>query len=209
MSDIEDLEKLAELKEKGIITEQEFEKQKKFYLNSIGQQSPVGQSKGMVEYYIGCWKKSFQYAGRASRSEYWFFYLANFLISFVLGFLNGLFSVLVPVVGALFGLISSVYGIASIFPSCAVFVRRYHDIGKSGWFAFAPTLALVIIAPIIIISWFVSLYNEEAGNIGPAAFLGPIFLFLIAAIVGVVWGIVFPCMPSQEGRNKYGPNPYQ
>ena len=141
-----------------------------------------------------CFSKFVTYQGRASRSEYWFFYLANFLASIVLGFIP---------------FVSFFYGIAAIFPSCAVLVRRYHDIGKSGWFAFAPTLALTIIAPIIIIFWFASLYNEEAGNIGVSAILGPIFLFFIVAIVGIVWGIVFPCMPSQKGTNKYGPNPYQ
>lgn len=66
------------------------------------------------------------FSGRAVRSEYWFFVLANFIIGFILSFFDM----------AIFGegrqFLGGLYNLAILIPSLAVSVRRLHDIGKSG-----------------------------------------------------------------------------
>ena len=75
------------------------------------------------------------FEGRASRSEYWWFFLATFLFSIPLGFIDAM----------LFGWeyddpmwISNIYNLALLLPGLAVGVRRIHDHGKSGWFILVP-----------------------------------------------------------------------
>lgn len=61
-----------------------------------------------------CFSKYATFSGRASRSEFWYF----FLFSFILG--------CIPIVNFIAGLVL-------LLPSLAVAVRRLHDTGKSGW----------------------------------------------------------------------------
>ena len=84
------------------------------------------------------------FSGRARRSEYWFFVLANILF----GIISGILGVVVPG----FMLIVNIVGLALIIPSLAVCVRRLHDIGKSGWFYLLSFIPLI--GQILIIIWF-------------------------------------------------------
>lgn len=84
------------------------------------------------------------FSGRARRSEYWYFTLANIL----LGIISGILGVVVPG----FMLIVNIVGLALIIPSLAVCVRRLHDIGKSGWFYLLSFIPLI--GQILIIIWF-------------------------------------------------------
>ena len=71
-----------------------------------------------------CFKKYFVLKGRASRSEYWYFYLFSlilYLIPFGIGGENA---------DLFFGLLMLIFTI----PSFTVSVRRLHDIDKSGWY---------------------------------------------------------------------------
>ena len=80
------------------------------------------------------------FRGRARRSEYWYFALANFLYCIV----TGLLSVKVPEVMYLVWIVS----LALLVPSLAVCVRRLHDIGKSGWWylvGFIPYIGVIIL----------------------------------------------------------------
>ena len=88
MTNIDDLEKLAELHEKGILTKKEFDEQKKKFLsggqvdeNKDAQQAQKATApKSGFECYKDAWRKYAQFSGRASRSDYWYFVLFNFLI---------------------------------------------------------------------------------------------------------------------------------
>ena len=76
------------------------------------------------------------FEGRASRSEYWWFFLTiQFLFFIPLGMIDGM----------LFGWgsndpmwISWLFNLALFLPSLAVGVRRIHDHGKSGWWILMP-----------------------------------------------------------------------
>ncbi len=126
-----------------------------------------------------------QFSGRASRSEFWYFILFNFIVSIILSVLDNVLGTnytyevvaVTPVIAdtgvastamtQTIGYLSTLYGLALIIPGISVSVRRLHDIGKSGWWLF--------ISLIPIIGLFVLLF--------------------------------FYVKDSQEGRNEYGENP--
>ncbi|WP_221795184.1 DUF805 domain-containing protein [Oceanobacter mangrovi] len=92
-----------------------------------------------MEWYLGVLKKYVEFSGRARRKEYWMFFLFNFIISAVLGFVEGLFG------GP--GFIGILYSLVIFLPSLAVTVRRMHDIGRSGWWIlilFVPLIGLLV-----------------------------------------------------------------
>lgn len=78
-----------------------------------------------MNWYLEVLKKYAVFGGRARRTEYWLFVLFNIIISFVLGFIEGL-------VGSP-GVIAMIYGLAVLIPGVAVSVRRLHDTSRSGW----------------------------------------------------------------------------
>lgn len=88
-----------------------------------------------MNYYIHVLKNYAVFTGRARRSEYWYFFLFNFIASFILGFIGGLLNV--PAIG-------TVYSLAVLIPGIAVGVRRMHDVGKSGWFLLIPIYNFVL-----------------------------------------------------------------
>ncbi|MGH3508641.1 MAG: DUF805 domain-containing protein [Nocardioidaceae bacterium] len=110
---------------------------------------PVGLSQplrgaSLAEAVQRFFKKYAVFAGRASRSEFWYWELAAFIVSIV-------FSVLRQVSGA-FLVLELLWTLAIIVPTFALGARRLHDIGKSGWW---QLLALIpIVGWIIVIVWF-------------------------------------------------------
>ncbi|MEM8526379.1 MAG: DUF805 domain-containing protein [Bacteroidota bacterium] len=92
-----------------------------------------------MNYYLEVLQRYAVFEGRARRSEYWYFVLFNFLISFGLGFLDGALGLLE------FGT-NTIYSLAVFIPSLAVAVRRMHDVGKSGWFILIPIYNLILAA---------------------------------------------------------------
>lgn len=124
-----------------------------------------------------CLSKYGTFSGRASRSEFWWFYLFTVIVSGIPIFLGGIFlgissgssedgsaggitlliAVLLYIVGALASL-------AFLIPSIAVGCRRLHDRGTSGW------LQLLLLVPcaniVLIIFWILA--GTEGDNIyGP------------------------------------------
>lgn len=73
--------------------------------------------------------------GRARRKEYWYFVLANFLISLVT-------NVLVFISDYL-SFVAIIIGLALFIPSLAVTIRRLHDTNKSGWYLLLGLIPLV------------------------------------------------------------------
>lgn len=75
------------------------------------------------------------FTGRASRSEYWCFYLFYIIIYFI-----------GAVVGALVGssFVMYLFILPFVLPVFAAGIRRMHDVGKSGWFILIPIYNLVL-----------------------------------------------------------------
>ncbi|MEE2759351.1 MAG: DUF805 domain-containing protein [Candidatus Thermoplasmatota archaeon] len=95
-----------------------------------------------------CFQKYFDFNGRASRSEYWFFYL-SYVIAVFTAMLG---SIMVMMVSeslwalSMIGYVGVILGF--IAPMLAVTARRLHDVGYSGlWMliAFVPFGSLVLL----------------------------------------------------------------
>ncbi|BAJ73220.1 predicted membrane protein [Microbacterium testaceum StLB037] len=104
-------------------------------------------------------KKYATFTGRASRSEYWWWILANGLVVLVLNVLalvTGGVSTgpygeiqLAGGIGVIFVVLSVIWGLATIIPHIAVLVRRLHDTNRSGFWAFIYFVPFV--GPIILL----------------------------------------------------------
>ncbi|MHC2146630.1 DUF805 domain-containing protein [Pseudomonas sp. 210_17 TE3656] len=88
-------------------------------------------------WYIAVLKKYAVFAGRARRKEYWMFCLINFLISFGIGFVEGLTGINDS--------ISTLYFLAILVPAIAAAVRRMHDTDRSGWWLLLPFANIVFL----------------------------------------------------------------
>ncbi|MEB3301106.1 MAG: DUF805 domain-containing protein [Cyanobacteriota bacterium] len=76
----------------------------------------------LIRYYIEAWQRGFDYAGRSSRPAYWWFYLANLIVGFLLALLVN--------VSDFFFKILVIYVVASVLPNLAITIRRLRDSGK-------------------------------------------------------------------------------
>jgi uncharacterized membrane protein YhaH (DUF805 family) len=98
------------------------------------------------------------FTGRAGRAEFWWFFLANLIVSLVLNVLGQ--------AADLFGVLGLLYGLAVLVPSIAVGVRRLHDIGKPGiWILIA---LIPIVGTIILIVWAAQPGQPGPNEYGPA-----------------------------------------
>jgi uncharacterized membrane protein YhaH (DUF805 family) len=98
-----------------------------------------------------------KFDGRAMRSEYWWFVLANIIAQIVLSGIDY----------AVFGqqLLSALLSLALLIPGIAVSFRRMHDIGKSAWNLL--WLLIPIVGFILIIYWFAQPGTSGDNQYGP------------------------------------------
>lgn len=106
--------------------------------SSNGGENVVVINRSPIEYYILAFQKYGQFSGRATRAEYWWFYLVTIAVSLLFAILDSVFSI--P-----FTLLSTIYFFASLIPSLAIQVRRLHDVDKSAWY--------MLLNFVIIIGW--------------------------------------------------------
>jgi uncharacterized membrane protein YhaH (DUF805 family) len=100
---------------------------------------------GFAESISTCMGKYATFKGRATRSEYWWFYLFTVLVSWSSSTIGTLSF------GSEGGVIFS--GVASLIlmiPAMAAGCRRMHDIGKSGW---SLLWIITIIGIPVVIYW--------------------------------------------------------
>ena len=79
-----------------------------------------------------CFTKYATFKGRASRKEYWYFCLFNFLVFAILYRLA--YAINNESLSLFFLGVVCLYSIVVILPGLSVTIRRLHDVGKSGWF---------------------------------------------------------------------------
>ena len=95
-----------------------------------------------------CFSNYFNFNGRSSRSEFWWFEL---------------FAVGLSILGSVWdasmgdtsgsGMMYLLFTAATFFPIIAVGARRLHDVGKSGWW---QLISLTGIGVILLIAWWAS-----------------------------------------------------
>ena len=89
-----------------------------------------------------CVQKSFTIEGRASRSEYWWFYLAFIIADIGLTLVDSALGT--PLILLLLALIPASF--------CAA-IRRMHDVGKSGWWLLISLIPLI--GGLVLLYWFI------------------------------------------------------
>lgn len=159
-----------------------------------------------------CFRKFFDFTGRARRSEYWWFVLFTIIVSSVFNY-GGLLLPALSFVGLLCSLVFMV-------PQCSALTRRLHDRGHSGWWV----LILVILYAIVFVSLIVMLLPAgtqllevtdpfeqmemmtDAVKSNPVASTLMVCSALAATVVGFIT-FIFSVLDSQWGENKYGPSP--
>lgn len=97
------------------------------------------------------------FAGRARRSEFWYFWLFNLLVQIVA---SGMDNMLLG--GA--GVLSAVASLALLLPGLAVSARRLHDGGRSGWWLLIGLVPLVGV--ILLIIWYVGRGEDGPNRFG-------------------------------------------
>lgn len=136
---------------------------------------------------LSCFKKFAVFKGRATRFEYWSFFLFEFLLGIIscIPFLQ---------------FVGWVLSIASIIPEISVSVRRLHDTGKSGWWWWFPLLGLIGYVPILFSG------ADDFGEILTYSLVWVVIGTILTLVLSIVL-LVFYASPSQKGENKYGPEP--
>ena len=108
-------------------------------------------------------KKYATFEGRARRSEYWYFVLFYFLAIVVLAIVDVTVGTYNEEVGV--GLLSGLFGLATIVPSLAVMVRRLHDTDRSGWWVLINLVPLV--GAVVLLVFTVLDSQPGANRFGP------------------------------------------
>lgn len=96
--------------------------------------------------------------GRASRAEFWYYVLDNFIIAFLIGIIL----IISPTAGSV---LYGIYALAVLIPGLAVSARRLQDIGKSGWnllWGLVP-----IVGAILLLVWYLKAGDAEDNKYGP------------------------------------------
>lgn len=109
----------------------------------------------MIDYYLKVLNNYVGFSGRAKRAEYWWFVLANVIVSLI--------AILLDKVLIFIGIppfLELVYALAVLLPSLAVAFRRLHDTGKTGWWMLL--ILVPIVGAIVLIVFFCQ--KSDAGK---------------------------------------------
>lgn len=111
-----------------------------------------------MKFYFEAFKKMIDFKGRSTRKDYWFFYLFNFIIIWVL-FIVGTFglSIISDIslenISVIVYLITLVYSLVVLLPYATLTIRRLHDAGFSAWWLLAyliPTIGSIVILILLV-----------------------------------------------------------
>ena len=139
-------------------------------------------------------KNYFNFKGRASRSEYWWAYLAFVIVSVVIMIAEGL-AMGIDYAGS--GLASNLFTFATLIGWLSLNARRLQDRGHTGWWQ------LAFFVPLIPMIYFgiLFLFTEDQAH---AISFGLVFLLWIVIFITF---IVMLCLPPKEDENNWGRNP--
>lgn len=134
-------------------------------------------------------RKYFEFNGRASRQEFWYFFFFCVLAQMVARLVDSLLFGF----GTMPGPIAGLTGLLLFMPQVAVTVRRLHDVGRSGREAILP-FALLFAMPFVVI------FGGFIGRIIQLGFVG-VTLLLFANL------LVLLTKQGSSIPNKYGASP--
>ena len=136
------------------------------------------------------------FSGRARRSEFWWFFLAQVIINTILSSVSGAAADYSHLTSISWNnpawWLSIVVWLALLVPNLAVAARRLHDTGRSGWFQIIPYATMMLASLTTILK--VGSFTVNA-------------LILAAGLAGSIVLLVWFCSDSTPNPNKWGPSP--
>ena len=105
--------------------------------------------------------------GRVNRKQFWLWLVLPLtVIAILLGFIDLRTGTYDPELGI--GLCTGIFGLLSLIPTVIVYIKRFHDRDKSGWWV------LIGLIPIIGAIWLLIELGFLAGTPGPNRFGPPV-----------------------------------
>jgi len=101
-----------------------------------------------MQLYLLVWRRSFDFSGRSSKHEFWWFFLVHLIVT--------LLCIWGDIVMGLW--LDTIYSVTSIIPMLSAIARRLHDSGKSGYWGF------VFLVPIVGPFWLVYLLVQPSSE---------------------------------------------
>lgn len=109
--------------------------------------NPYSREVGYGEAFKLFFSNYIKFEGRSNRGEYWKAVLLLFIAGLVINFVDGILAS-----GGGVPFLGMIWSLVTLVPGIALGVRRFHDIGKSGWnmlFLLIPLIGLLL-----LIYWF-------------------------------------------------------
>ena len=128
----------------------------------------------LIQNYIKMFRNYATFTGRASRAEFWWAFLMNYIVTFVLQFITRFLSSIISTIGssnstvlalflALSSALSSIYALIIFVPMLALRIRRLHDVDRSGWWIWFSGTG---IGAIILLIWYCKSGAEDTNLFG-------------------------------------------
>ena len=98
-----------------------------------------------MDYFLDAYRQFVNFQGRASRKQYWMFYLFYVIFYIICAVFDDLLQT--------GGLLMALFALVSILPSIAIVTRRLHDIDKSGWWqllVFIPVIGAIVLLVFLV-----------------------------------------------------------
>ena len=123
-------------------------------------------------------KRYFDFQGRSSRSEFWWFFLLDRLIKISVGYSEFIFLLML-------------WDIATIVGFISLTIRRLHDLNRSGFWLLIPFLP-IILGEIMYLEIQISQSS---------------YILEIIVLIPWIILLVYFIFPGTKGLNKFGANP--
>lgn len=143
-----------------------------------------------------CFQKYLDFSGRASRSEFWWFFLGAFIAQWVVG-------LFVP--GIIF--------LVLVLPFLAVSARRLHDTGRSAWWLTSYLVSGVASVALAAAGFVLAFSGEEFfsdfdfEDVELVRLVIVLLLGLAAGLAASLLPLVLCALPGTVGPNRFGDDP--
>lgn len=168
----------------------------------------------MKDAVISGYRKTFRKQGRATRSEFWYFFLWFLILEIAGRVIHDVFMAHAnpshPGLAALFvGMVWSLVVLLSAYSLMAVQIRRLHDVGRSGWWVAGSLMVSVVTEGVAAWEAIMAIKTHTLfpflRSLGAGDHIG--LLAGLVAMLGIGLTIfIFSVLPSQPQENAYGPS---
>ena len=163
-------------------------------------------SREFVEAIKVCLNKYVTFSGRASRSEFWFFYLFFALAVTAAQFADFalIFAAIASGIPFFIPILTLITILGLFLPQMAVSWRRLHDADRSGWWIGGGILAGIVFYGIMIAVIFGTVTSTEFNAEPPIAFIAFSGIFGLAGFAYAITLLVFYVSRGTLGPNRFG-----